>query len=216
MNLSDEQRNGVGRVLHGAFVDYSKGHIDEEHIHDYNGRRSLSSKTRLQTHMPPSPFDGDPRKARIVLLLNNPTFGPNSSEQDHKLHFEGWPLAGLHPDAPNWFRNWYKRPLGKLIEEQGWQRVSQCVAIVQINPWASESFDLNCDLPSRRHQVDIAKQAAHRGAVVIIGRSVRFWQEQLGNAKNIHVAKNCRNPTLSKGELTQEAYKAVKSAFGSQ
>lgn len=190
--------------------DYS---IDRREIDIYNNRRKLESKTRLQTHMHPAPYDGDPFKAKVVLLLNNPTFSQNSSPKDHLLNFEGWPLAGLHPEAPRAFRDWYNRPLGFLIDNFDAQYVSQRVAIVQINPWASESFDLNCVLPSRKQQVDIARQAVLRGAVTVIGRSVRFWQEQLGDAENIYIAKNCRNPTLSPGGLTQKAFDAVMSAL---
>ena len=200
----------LGPQQSSAMFDYS---IDHRDIDIYNGRRTPGSKTRLQTHMTPAPFDGDPSKAKVVLLLNNPTFGLNSSPQDHLLHFEGWPLAGLHPRAPRAFRDWYNRPLGFLINKFGPQHVSQTVAIVQINPWASESFDLNCNLPSRRQQVDIARQVVQRGAVTIIGRSVQFWKEQLGGAENIYVAKNCRNPTLSPGGLTQEAFDTVMSAL---
>lgn len=193
-----------------TMFDYS---IDIRDIDIYNNRRKLGSKTRLQKHMHPAPYDGDPFKAKVILLLNNPIFGPNSSTQDHLLYFEGWPLAGLHPKAPPAFHEWYNRPLGFLIDEFGPQQVSQKVAIVQINPWASESFDLSCVLPSRQQQVDIARQAVLQGVVTIIGRSVRFWQEKLGDAENIYVAKNCRNPTLSPGGLTQKAFNSVMSAL---
>ena len=194
-------------------IDYSKDHIDKCAIDTFNGRRKFDSRTRLQTHMPPAPFDGDPFKAKVILLLNNPTFGPNSSPKDHLLHFEGWPLAGLHPKAPCAFRDWYRRPFGFLIDKFDPQHVSQNVAIVQINPWASEEFDLNCELPSRQQQVDIVLQAVRRGAVAIIGRSVRFWQGQLGCGENIHIARNSRNPTLSPGGLAQEAFCDVISAL---
>lgn len=190
--------------------DYS---IDLPVIDSYNARRVPESKTRLQTHMNPAPFDGDPFKAAVVLLMNNPTYGPNSSPTDHLLHFDGWPLAGLHPDAPQWFRDWYKRPLGYLINEFGPQYVSQRVAIVQINPWASVSFDSGCILPSRQQQVACARQAVQRGAVVIIGRSIRFWREQLGGAANIYVTKGRLNPTLSVGGLSTDAFSAVMSGM---
>jgi hypothetical protein len=183
--------------------------IDLPAIDFYNNRRKLESKTRLQTHMQPAPFDGDPFKAAVVLLMNNPTYGPNSSPKDHSLRFDGWPLAGLHPEAPCAFRDWYNRPLGFLIETFGRQHVSQCVAIVQINPWASESFDSACILPSRQQQIEIARQAVQRGAVTIIGRSIQFWRGQLGEAENIYATKSYLNPTLSPGGLAADAFDAV-------
>lgn len=205
--LPNNSRGFRASKNHSMF-DYS---IDLPEIDFYNARRKPGSSTRLQTHMNPAPFDGDPFKATVVLLMNNPTFGPKSSPNDHLLHFDGWPLAGLHPDAPQWFRDWYKRPLGYLIDKFGPQYVSQRVAIVQINPWASKSFDLGCILPSRQQQIAYARQAVQRGAVIIIGRSISFWREQLGEAENIYVAKSRLNPTLSAGGLPTEAFNAVMS-----
>lgn len=179
--------------------DYKAEDADE--INLYNGRRSLQSATRLQVDMGPAPFDGDPFKAKIVLLLNNPMFNTDSKPEDHRLQFQGWPLAGLHPSVRAGFRDWYSRPFGYLIKEHGSQPVAQNSAIVQIVPWASKSFDLNCRLPSRKIQVEIAKQAVKRGAVVIIGRSLRFWLSEIGNSNSIFIAKNRRNPTISPAGL---------------
>ena len=171
--------------------------VDGEAIEHYNKRRRPESRTRLQVHMGPAPFDGDPYSAKVVLLLNNPMFAADSVPQDHCLQFDGWPLAGLHPDVRQGFRQWYYRPFGYLINTYGAQLISQRVAIVQIIPWASRNFDGNCDLPSRDKQVGIARQAVERGALVIIGRSEKFWKSMLGSAPNILTAVSARNPTIS-------------------
>lgn len=187
--------------------DYSH---DLPFIEAYNNRRSKGSATRLQTHMPVAPFDGDPHLAKIILLMNNPGFEPKVSKpEDHLLEFDGWPLAGLHPDAPVEFRNWYNRPLGKLIASYGAQRVSQYVCILQLCPWASEKFDASLVLPSRAEQVRLAIAGSQRGAVVIVGRSFGCWPSELPRVRNR------RNPTLAPGGLDENIWKLVQRAMES-
>ena len=182
--------------------DYKES--DCQAIELYNNRRKQDSPTRLQVKMGAAPFDGDPFAAKVVLLLNNPTYTPDSVPEDHKLKFEDWPLDGLHPSVREGFRQWYSRPLGFLIRKFGAKSVSQRVAIVQIVPWASRSFDLACVLPSRERQVKIAKEAVQRGSIVIIGRSIPFWSGRLGEAGNIYKATNVRNPAISPSGLRME------------
>ncbi len=171
--------------------------VDGDAIKLYNKRRHPNSRTLLQVDMGPAPFDGDPYAAKVVMLLNNPMFADDSVPSDHRLQFDGWPLAGLHPSVRPGFRQWYYRPLGHLIKTHGVQLISQWVAIVQIIPWASREFDGNCDLPSRDKQIGIARQAVERGALVVIGRSEKFWKSKLGSAPNIFTAASALNPTIS-------------------
>lgn len=186
---------------------------DGDAIERYNKRRRPDSRTRIQVHMGPAPFDGDPYEAKIVLLLNNPMYAVDSLPSDHKLKFYGWPLAGLHPSVRVSFRQWYYRPFGHLISAYGAQLVSQRVAIVQVIPWASNAFDSNCILPSRDMQVDIARQAVERGALVVTGRSAKFWRSQLGNAPNIYPTLSALNPTISPNGLgiTPDAFDTLIS-----
>ncbi len=184
------------------FEEYRE--MDEGQVELYNSRRRTDS-TRLKLHMGPAPYDGDPWQAKILLLLNNPTFTNDSVRQDHQYSFDGWPLAGLHPEVRAGFRNWYNRPFGNLIEHakggndhEKRHTVSNRVAILQINPWASKSFDKTCSLPSRELQFKIAKEAVFRGAVVIIGRSHLIWKAALPcRCENILELRSRGNPRIS-------------------
>jgi hypothetical protein len=188
--------------------DYS---ADVPVIEAYNARRSPESKTRLHTGLGPAPFDGNPFTAGVLLLMNNPGYdAETSTPDDHRLCFDGWPLAGLHPDAPKVFRDWYRRPLGHLIDLYGAQKVSRNVSIVQINPWASAGFDLGLLLPSRAYQFDLVRHAGERGAVIVIGRSVGTWAAV---APRAHLAKSVRNPRLSPNGLSPAGWAAVDAAM---
>lgn len=193
--------------------DYS---TDIPCIEAYNERRKPLSPYRLQVHMGPAPHDGDPTTAKIILLLNNPRYDPKTSNpKEHCLAFDGWPLAGLHPDAPKSFRDWYSRPFGHLIHARGASWVSNSVAILQVNPWASESFDAGLLLPSRKVQFGLARDAGKRGAVLISGRSHCIWAEALDGQK-VHRARNVRNPTVSPKGLEPDGWDAVLNILNSQ
>lgn len=182
-------------------------------ILDYNSHRRPDSKTRLHVEMGPSPYDGDPFAAKVLLLMNNPGYDPNVSKPaDHELAFNGWPIAGLHPDAPELFRDWYKRPLGYLLSRYPAQHISRRVCILQLCPWASQEFDSNLVLPSREHQIALARSAAERGAIVIVGRSFSIWPQEF---PRVH-AGHRRNPTLSPKSLDQDTWRRVELAISDQ
>lgn len=186
--------------------DYNQ---DLDCIKVYNARRDTASRTRLQIHMGVAPYDGDPHTARVILLMNNPVYTPGvSTPTDHLLAYDGWPLAGLHPDAPNAFRMWYRRPLGRLIDAYGGQKVSQRVCLLQLCPWASQSFDSALVLPSRAHQIELARSAVQRGAVVIAGRSFDAWPAGVSRVRNR------LNPTLTPNGLDECTWDRVEKALG--
>ncbi len=186
-------------------IDYAE---DLNCIETYNARRGSNSPTRLQIHMGPSPYDGDPHHARIILLMNNPGYTPGvSMPSDHSLVFDDWPLAGLHQNAPPAFRGWYQRPLGHLIRLYGPQKVSKTVCLLQLCPWASMRFDSSLVLPSRRYQLLLAEEAVQRGAVVIAGRSFDIWPSELPRVRNR------LNPTLSPKGLDDCTWEKVQLAL---
>ena len=187
--------------------------VDFPFVERYNKIKGDDSPYRLQTHMGPAPFDGDPDSASIVLLMNNPGFYKGSVPEDHSLEVPGWPLAGLAPQARAGFRDWYLRPLGTLIEKYGAQLVANTVAIVQRCAWASTSFDPDLKLPSTEFQNAVALQALRRGAVVVVGRSHRYWTEVLGGDSRLIYARNVRNPTLSEGGLGTVGWEHVRAAL---
>lgn len=76
--------------------------LDRESIARYNKKRS--DKYRLHTELGPCPYEGDIDHAPVVLLLANPGFDNDSRIGDHDFQREGWPLSGLHDDAPDGMR----------------------------------------------------------------------------------------------------------------
>lgn len=192
--------------------------LDGDAIGCYNSRWRSDDPRILQTFMHAAPYDGDPFKAKVILLMNNPGYYEGSIPEDHTQKYDGWPLAGLHYSARQGFRNWYSRPFGRLINIFGDHEVSNSVAILQITPWASTMFDPGLILPSRGVQFKIAQEALGRGVILVIGRSARIWRPAFGrierNIPNVFTAKNPRNPTLSPGGIGEEAFEAIVTAIG--
>ena len=198
--------------------------LDAEALGRYNEAelaRALRSRANdkkdylLQRQLGPSAYEGDIERARIVLLLSNPGFDSTSTPDDHQFRREGWPLAGLHPEAPKGLREWWEGNLAHLISHFGARRVSQRVACLQLTPWASNSFDSDLRLPSRRDLLDSAGQCARRGAVMLVMRSERLWLEspELARSLNRYCSRNVRRAFITEGNLGREAWGRVWEAF---
>lgn len=158
--------------------------LDMVEAEKYNARLPAARRRdyELQLQMGPMPFDGDIERARVILLMHNPGFSEDylaSSDDDHTFFRDGWPIAALHPEAGAGNRSWYLQRLGLLVSEFGAQRVSQRIALLQMNPWASRKFDERLRLPSYSLQMSLGRSALDRGAILVVGFGLRQWSRGL-------------------------------------
>ena len=182
-------------------------------IEAYN--RRAPTKFALHPEMGPSPFEGNIESASVVLLLSNPGFDSSTTTADHKFARNGWPLAGLHADAPTGLRGWWMARLKHLISEFGAEVVSNQVAAMQLTPWASPNFDSSLRLPSRARVLELVGDVAARGAVLVVMRSQALWCESEGvaNAANRHRVNSWRSSHVSPGNLSAAGWQAVRAAL---
>jgi hypothetical protein len=188
--------------------------IDEGPVLRYNQR--ASDHYQLRIDLGPCAFEGDVDRAPIVLLLANPGFDKTSTAADHAFHRDGWPLSGLHRDAPPGLRKWWLARLGPLIDAHGAQRVAQRVACLQVTPWASTGFDASLRLPSRTALLDAATSCSRRGAVLIVMRAERLWLEatELATYTNRFRVNSWRSSYVTPGNLKAAAWSKVLGAVG--
>lgn len=188
--------------------------LDLACIHKYNER--ARENYQIREVLGPSAFEGDVDGARVVLLLANPGFDETSTLDDHGFARPGWPLAGLHPEAPDGLRNWWTARLRGLIELCGAQQVSQRLACLQITPWASRNFDESLFLPSRSEILNAANRIAERGAVLVIMRAERLWLDarSVASSSSLCRVKNWRSSYISEGNLGTAAWTKVRDAIG--
>lgn len=188
--------------------------IDAVAVGRYNSR-VVNEDYLLHPELGPSAFEGDIDNAPAVLLLSNPGYDGTSTPEDHTFARPGWPLGGLHPEAPEGLRNWWTRRLGALIGRFGAQRVSQRVACLQLTPWASGRFDSGLRLPSRQRLLEAADRVAQSGALLLVMRSERLWFEAAGvsaHPRRFHT-NNPRCAYVSEGNLPPDAWRQVLGAL---
>jgi hypothetical protein len=188
--------------------------LDSEAIKRYNHARK-SDKFKLHTELGPSPFEGNIATAPIVLLLANPGFDNFSTLDDHKFSRDGWPLGGLHPDAPSGLSSWWPKRLKQLTDTFGVQFVSKNIASLQLTPWASNRFDNSLRLPSRKLMLDLATQVANRGALMLVMRSEKLWLESEGvkTSQNRFRANSWLCSHVSKGNFDNVSWSKINDAL---
>lgn len=187
--------------------------LDASAIQAYNAR--AKNKFQLHVDMGPSPYEGDIENSPIVLLLANPGFDHTSSLQDHQFAAPGWPLSGLHEQAPIGMRNWWRPRLRTLCADYGDKYIAGRIAALQINPWACANFDSSLRLPSRAKLLGIAEGAAKRGATLIVMRARRLWLESdiLRAHPHLYGTKSPRCSYVTERNLGMEAWGKIRDAL---
>jgi hypothetical protein len=188
--------------------------IDLAHVEAFNSR--AKEPYRLHLELGPSAFEGDIDAAQVVLLLANPGYDATSTSNDHSFSRAGWPLAGLHPEAPQGLQAWWASRLRALIERVGVQEVSRRVACLQFCPWASAKFGSPPRLPSQAATLEAAGRCAERGAVLVVMRAEALWlkSDAVRASVNRHRVNSWRSSYVSPGNLSIAGWQAVLAALG--
>jgi hypothetical protein len=150
-------------------------HADAEAIAAHNAK--AAAPRRLRDDLGPLPYDGDLARAPLVLLVGSPTCDISGTRKDAQAVCRGWPLSGLHPDAPPALRSLWHSRLSGLIDAFGAQHVANSVAALPLTPWACDEFDERLRLPSRSEMLALAVAAALRGALLLMTCCDGLWTE---------------------------------------
>ena len=191
--------------------------IDREFIDKFNPRNKIYTP---QIKLRPCPFEGNLKKAKVILLLANPGFTPlgknKSSEKDHDRNgFDDWGLWGLsartNPSMHKWWRDRLKSFVKNINSEDEWRQLSWKIASVQAVPWASENFHEMNGLPSKKLIADTVK-AISKGKIFVIMRQRTYWEDVLkGQDCKIIYTKRPISSYLTNGNLDPVDFKKLKS-----
>lgn len=169
---------------------------------------------------------GDPRRAAVVLLMNNPGWTPETDETQadayHReviksLTFEDERgFTGLDDrfgDARGY--RWWNSRLSHLVSRFGVERVRRSVAAVDWFPYASNQFKRpEFLLPSQEFTFQIVEDAVARGAVVIATRGLRMWVESIPELDGVVMStKNPRSTHISPGNCPPGVFDALCDAI---
>jgi hypothetical protein len=147
---------------------------DADAIVAHNAR--ASPPRRLRDDLGPHPYDGDVERAPLVLLVGSPACDMSGSAA-RSAPDRGWPLSGLHPDAPRGLRALWHARLASLVDAFGTQHVAHSVAALPLTPWACDEFDERLRLPSRARMLSLAAAAGRRGALLLVTGCEELWTE---------------------------------------
>lgn len=193
--------------------------LDGEAVNQFNARHR-GTKYELQVARGPSYGAGDIEAARIVLLYANGGYDPEVDElKPVELSVPGWPLTWLSPESakvhPGAHR-WISSRLRWLIERYGAQFIAQKIANLNVVPWSSTQYHARCVLPSRGVQLQLARAAAARGAVLVAVRARSAWEPVLRDYPDqVVLVRNPRSSHISPGNLGPEGWQRVVAALGS-
>lgn len=150
---------------------------DEDRLDATAHNARATFEHRLQIPLGPVPFVGAIATAPVVLLLSHPVTDARSVADDYTFRRPGWPLAGLHADAPPGLGDCWRRRVAALIALFGAQHVANAIAAVYLTPWHSLTFDARLRLKSRQRMLEIAATAAKRDAIVVLMQGTELWTE---------------------------------------
>ena len=148
--------------------------------------------------MTPCPFEGNLLQAKVILLLANPGIGADTDPINHNLCVEGWGIPNLSDQGKsNWYRPRFKTLINDINNEDEWKLLSNKLAMIQVIPWASESY-IDLQLPSRfliSKTVNLLSEK-NDSALFVVMRRHKYWEQSLENVDPTRIIFN-PNPRCS-------------------
>lgn len=200
---------------------------DEMLVKQHNRKPRLKPEHVIERGLPPLPYLGNPRTARVILLMKNSKYSPEdeteaeaipqlADENVKSLTFESdFPFFYLAPNfAGTAGYAWWDSTVGDLLNaaaaaREGMTRdaIAGRIACLQSHPYRSrESFDPKEPFPTQAWTDFLAGEAAARPGVVfvVMGGEPR-WREAVPNLKNADLIRlrTVRRPSITPGNMAQ-------------
>jgi hypothetical protein len=188
---------------------------DAPAIRDFNAPANENTQIRLERW--PEPFVGDP-EAPVVLLNLNPGFHTSELEaqQDHS-YMTAW-RKNLRRDVPSdgFYliaqalrgqpgHEWWIRHLRPIIGATSRERVMRAICCIEYFPYHSERWAFSGRVPSQDYSFALVEAAVRRGAMVVLMRSSRLWDEAVPSLRAYQdrcVLNSPQNPAISPGNCS--------------
>lgn len=187
-----------------------------------------AEKAGLVVDLPPQPYLGDPRHARVLILGLNPG-AAKADYEDCKVpgYLKEWKGSLTFETSSPFFiiedrfagtagGAWWRKRFRDLAEEVGWETVARRALCVEYFPYKSRRFDSDKIpmLPSQHFGFEIVREFLGTGLPVIALRSVRRWNNAVPElADRCRLVANVQNPTLNRTQLPPELFDSVLKAM---
>lgn len=187
--------------------------MDQEIVEQFNNHRSTLEKFKLQTHLYPEPFIGDPGSP-VYLLSLNPGYSSGDDLWHRRPDFAKTLLENLRHEVkgfPFYFFNpqfsespgagWWRRKSRWLQDEIGAEALSKKLFWVELFPYHSNNFkpipkSISSDglVPSVAYGMNLVREAMADGKLIVAMRSWSHWKRQIPKLESYSNLIRLRSP----------------------
>jgi hypothetical protein len=194
-------------------------------------KQKLQGDYELKLGAMPSPYNGNPKKARIYLLNGNPGYDTDENMfafdkkfknsiiiPNYKHEIKDRPFADFKDELKDTGgAKWWSGSLKWLIEKAGIDKVSNYVFCAEFFPYHSISWkNLNKTLPSQEYTFKLVREGMKRNVKIILMRFARPWFKaipELETYKNLLRTKNQRRVYISPGNIADNRFDELVKAL---
>ena len=164
---------------------------DRTCVEAFNAKLPSDSPYRIKIEdVIPEPFVGTVKTAPVVVLQLNPGFSCRDPASHANPEFRTALISNLSHEPSQWpfyffdprFRDthpgglWWVEKTKELAEVIPLPILAQRLAVVEWFPYKSTKHKHGCRVRSLAYGFSLVASAMERGALVVIARSVRFWE----------------------------------------
>lgn len=210
---------------------------DEKIILDFNEKEERIPKHKIDTNSLPVPFQGDPFKAKVILLQLNPGSDvPPGLENEEDIALKVfpklkkdilknikheklvYPFYDLNPDYSLYggFRYWLKVWQHFIKNRNDYKRISRKICCIEFFPYHSKNYrHFSKQLECQKYNFDLVEHAIKRNALIVIMKGKRFWYGQVKGLENYKRRINLKSisPILSKNNINGNGFELIKQAL---
>jgi hypothetical protein len=172
----------------------------------------------------PSPYNGNPKKARIYLLNGNPGYDTDKNIlafdkkyknsiiiPNYKHEITDCPFADFKDELKDTGgAKWWGSRLRCLIEKAGLDKVSHSIFNAEFFPYHSRSWkNLNKTLPSQEYTFNLIRDAMKRNVKIVLIRFAKPWFNaipELETYKYVLRTKNPQSAFISPGNIADNRF----------
>jgi hypothetical protein len=185
--------------------------MDASQVHAKQAQWRAGSSTRgLDLSLHPIPFQGNPLKARVLVLMLNPgqksTYSePRELSEQRRLNyrFQSRPaFVSLNPKFARHTGGYWFKAFGDLIRAVGLETVQEYVSVIQYFPyWSIDGGSVFDGLASQEYSRELVRDAHAARKPIVLSRGASVWTAAVPALADAIRMKNPRQAKISPNNL---------------
>lgn len=210
---------------------------DKDIILDFNKKEERTLEHRIDTNSLPVPFQGNPFKAKVILLQLNPGSDiPPGFEKEEDfvlrifpklkkdiikniLHKElEYPFYDLNPDYRLYggFRYWLKAWKHFIKNKNDYKRVSRKICCIEFFPYHSKNYKhFSKLLKCQEYNFELVRQAIDRKVPIVVMKGKKLWFKHVKELKEYKrvITLESISPVLSENNIRGKGFEQIQKAL---